>query len=574
MRNRLGKIVQLSITLLCVLGMTPKAVAQSATPFSITGHIQSFTVDNSGNLLSGGHITVNNIDVTIPTNTIVVFPAAYWTMSQVMALGPAAGSSGLGLNDVVKNPGAYEASISGNMVSAAGTPTYVAGDVHISAHSLQNTDGYIRSINYASGELCVGANPAPNLGPVCSAPDVRVRLNDPNNVYSGPPVVLANDTRFQVDPDNPTVSAGTGYPMCIPRSDPAIAVDPDCPIGNRPRDVTGLFLKTFVMSGPDYQAVAGGGGGGGGGGKGGGGGGGGALVTPFVQSCNNAPTLNASPTGINQCQPTKQAPMVPGDYISYSGVPATDGAISATAIDVNVGIYTRQGVGNVAYIKWGEGRIGTGPQACAAVTAAECQFRLRIVGFATDPSRIGTANNKLNFYYIDVNPVTGVKTTRLIIPLAIINDQLVTPLVKDQGFFGRFRIDITKKQTGITIPPTSGGLTGTGGLTRELLVSMDDNGPMPDGTPVPDTVNSPGRVKAHGLIAGQYWAPVPEFLFPEVATPGTTPPSANFNCLSYLIAGWSLNFGPPIGQVTVPPIAPWPGSALNPVAGVNCSTNL
>jgi hypothetical protein len=572
MRNRLTKIVQLSIALLCVFGMTPKAVAQSATPFTIIGHIQSFTVDNPGNLLSGGHITVNNIDVTIPTNTIVVFPAAYWTMSQVMALGPAAGSSGLGLNDVVKNRGAYEASITGNMVFAAGAPTYVAGDVHIAEHSLQNTDGYIRSINYATGELCVGANPAPNLGPVCSTPNVRVRLNDPNHVYSGPPVALANDTRFQVDPDNPTVSAGTGYPMCIPRIDPAIEIDPDCPIGNRPTDVAGRFLKIFVMSGPDYQAVAGGGGGGGGGGKGGGGGGGGALVTPFVQSCNNAPTLNASPTDINQCQPTKQAPMVPGDYISYSGVPATDGAMSATAIDVNVGIYTRQGVGNVAYLKWGEGRIGTGPQDCAALAAAECQFGLRIVGFATDPSRIGTANNKLNFYYIDVNPATGLKTTRLIVPLAIINNQLVTPLVKDQGFFGRFRIDITKKQTGITIPPTSGGPTGTGGLTRELLVSMDDNGPMPDGTPVPDIVNSPGRVKAHGLIAGQYWAPVPEFLFPEVAIPGTTPPSANFNCLSYLIAGWSMNFG--AGPVNIPPITPWPGSAPNPVAGVNCSTNL
>ena len=105
------------------------------------------------------------------------------------------------------------------------------------------------------------------------------------------------------------------------------------------------------------------------------------------------------------------------------------------------------------------------------MTVAECQYKTRVVGFSTDPSRIGSATNKLNFYYVDANPATGVKTTRTIVPIAVLNNVLLTPLLKDQGFFGRFRIDITKKRTDITIPPTSGGLTGTGGLTRELLVS-------------------------------------------------------------------------------------------------------
>jgi hypothetical protein len=41
------------------------------------------------------------------------------------------------------------------------------------------------------------------------------------------------DDRFCVDPDNPTIRAATGFPMCIPRSNPADGDDPLCPV--RPR---------------------------------------------------------------------------------------------------------------------------------------------------------------------------------------------------------------------------------------------------------------------------------------------------------------------------------------------------
>jgi hypothetical protein len=40
------------------------------------------------------------------------------------------------------------------------------------------------------------------------------------------------DDRFCVDPDNPTIRAATGFPMCIPRSDPAVADDVLCPVGS------------------------------------------------------------------------------------------------------------------------------------------------------------------------------------------------------------------------------------------------------------------------------------------------------------------------------------------------------
>jgi hypothetical protein len=254
--------------------------------------------------------------------------------------------------------------------------------------------------------------------------------------------------------------------------------------------------------------------------------------------------------------------------ISYNGVPTPDGAFAATTIEANVGIYTAKNV-NPMYIKWGESLIGTGPAGCPPVTVAECQFRMKVIGFATDPSRIGTANNKLNFYYVDVNPGTGAKTVRSIIPAAVLANQAVTPLVKDQGFFGRFRIDIVKKQTNTTIPPVTGGPTLSGGLSREILVSIDDGGVMADGSLVPDTSNLRRPVTPNGLVAGQYWAPMPEYLFPETATPGLPPPPANFQCLGHVQNGWSLNFG--AGPVTIPRLTPFPGtSAAGPI---NCSTN-
>jgi len=38
----------------------------------------------------------------------------------------------------------------------------------------------------------------------------------------------------------------TGYPMCVPRTNPATQDDPECPKGNRPLDpVTGAPLKKF-----------------------------------------------------------------------------------------------------------------------------------------------------------------------------------------------------------------------------------------------------------------------------------------------------------------------------------------
>lgn len=509
--------------LAAVFGATP-AEAQPAS-FQIVGHIQSFSVNTPGSLFSAAKMTVNGIDVAIPANTVVLMPAAYLTPNQIFTVGPGmappgtpAGKSGLALDDrtTVTSPplAAFEATLTGNIVGGV----YIAGLVNISQQSLNTSAGYIRRIDYASGEMCVGADPAPAAS--CAPPDTRVRINDAGKVYganNGSP-----DERFGVDPENPTIHALTGYPMCLPGVAPP-GIDANCPLGNRPI-AGGKPLSTFVMSGPDIPSSA--------------------LPPgqPPIISCKDP-----SPA----CDPDKQAPFMPGDYITFAGTLAKDADathpyfVSAHTIAANVGIYTRGGAGNTAYVVQEKTLMGTqGPLVAGKCAATlECTARLRIVGFISDPTRA----RQVGVYAIDVD-AAGIRRTR---KLAVAQ--------KVQAPFGRFRFEIAKAPT---LVPNGFG------ATREIMVRIDDPTPLPDGSAVPDASNSPGLVKAHGLIPGQYVAPVQEYLFPEGLIMGALPPPANFQCLAFLTAGWATpSIIGAIGQ-----LAPWPGLPTPPAsaAGVRC----
>ena len=58
-------------------------------PFDVTGFIQSATIDNPNDLFSGSTITVNNIRMTVPRNTLLQFPATAMTWQEAFALVPA-----------------------------------------------------------------------------------------------------------------------------------------------------------------------------------------------------------------------------------------------------------------------------------------------------------------------------------------------------------------------------------------------------------------------------------------------------------------------------------------------------
>ena len=491
------------------LSVGPATPAGGPAPFDIVGAIQSFSVLGPLNPYSGGTIVVNGISVLIPANLVVTLPAAYKTVGQLFMESPVSGQSALALNDVPAPIAAYEATIAGNIVNGV----YIAGLVSISQQSLNTANGFIRSINYATGELCVGSSPG-----TCGAADARVVINDPDGRYGlangtvvGAPGKAKLDARFSVDSDNPTIHARSGYPMCVPRFNPLTKVDPQCPIGNRPTAL-GVSVPLFVM---DVNSQ-----------------------TPPLLFAGRVGTIPAcGGFSVNNCNVNKQAPLVVGDYITYSGILARGAMgiyVAAYAIEANVGIYTPLG-GPVFYMYIDAPLISTGPVACPA--NAECQARLKTSIFMTDASRTPA------LYAVDEN-MSGARTSRAL-PSTITNT----------AFYGRFVI-VVNKDVGV--------LGGANGVTREIMGRVAG---VPDGTPVFYGSTAPtGNVSANGLVWGQYVSPVGEYIFLEPNVAGGILTPYNFRCLAFLAKGWAQG-----GALAVGPLSPFPEAGGLAPAGVNCA---
>jgi hypothetical protein len=552
----------------------------SATPFSMVGHIENFClVDQlkAGGLCPSGNdvrpavnanpfiaarMVVNGTRIVVPANLVIAMPAAYKTpqeiFSQAKGISRTNNESGLALDDKAPPLAAYEVSIEGNIVcTGPGACTYIAGLITLSQQALNNGAGFIHGFG-PGGVIFVGADPraaTPQPG------DVRLRINDPkpgdiatgryglSNEQQFPaplPDARFPDPRFQADQGNPTIHALTGYPMCVPRA----AADPECPQANRPRPnpalpchpVTNKCLTTFVT-----DTVA--------------------LVPPAAFGG----TIPACGAG---CNPRKQAPFVVGDYVTYAGTLAHDGPVPAAGARIdpvrifisvhtmvaNVGIYTKPGV-DPAYVSLEGSLLGTlGPIALCGggggppppspgrgTTAAECQDRIKVEGFTTDPSRT------VNVYAIHVTPPSSPGAGSFV--------RVLNSTAKAQAVFGRFRW-ITGKFAGVVVLDGAG--TTVRGLTREVMVRIDGaGGPLPDGTPLPVP---PSPAVANGLTPGVYIAPVSEYIFPEpTAIQGGVLPRLNLQCLEFLTNGWSLDGVTTIGQLT-----PWPGDLAAPVS-LNCT---
>jgi hypothetical protein len=501
--------------------------AVAPTPFTLIGPIEKFILNAPGDPVCGAPVTqaltsakmtVHGVEVLIPCNLIIQMPATYLTADDVFKLNPGGpGESGLALADTNEPLAAFEATIVGNIVTdSAGKATPVAGLVYISQHSLATGAGYIKAIDLTAREMRVGADPA---APV-SAQDARVRINDAKGVYDHhpptPPGPITVDRRFTVDTENPTVHAATGYPMCLPSG----AGDPECPTTNRV--MGGQTLRNFVMG-----------------------------ETGLPPSPPDALPIPPCPA----CDATRQAPFMMGDYVAYSGTLAKDVNgiyISAHTIVANVGIFTQPvDTSKPAYVSVETSLVGTMgpltpriPPTPGTTLPQETQDRLKIEGFTTDPAR------NVEIYAIDTDPVTGEQLLRL---LNVVRPQSVP--------FGRFRL-IVGKRAGILFDATGN----VRGATRELMVHIaNPNGSNLDGQPVPT-----GPKVAHGLVAGQYVAPVGEYIFPENTVLGDPLVPNNFECVAFLQRGSGpLTTNGHTGPV-VPRLAPWPGPVTTP-ALLNCS---
>jgi hypothetical protein len=510
--------------LLVLLAMTGTAMAQlpipASTQFDITGFIQDATLDStcSANAHCGGTITVNGHTVIVPKETIVILPANALTWQEIFAQAPAPYgfltnpiSSGLAMSDSPAPLTTYEAQVVGNRVITGGNDRYIAGLIYISQQGLNIGSGFINWINYATGEMRVGGllgNPATGA---------RVRINDPVGRFGR---VITPDARFTVDPDNPTIASSTGFPMCLPRvlADPSIPGNPDdalCPLTQRPAAVAPALGYASVIQMNDPNALPG--------------------VPPDA---------------------TVQAPFEIGDWVTFAGTLVADPGftpgptagpwpgtantyISAHTISNNVAVYTWPNT-NPAYVATEVTIIGTG--GLTVIGAGEAVIRTRFEGMTTDVNQNAALQRIIHLYGIDLNPGDGSTTDR---DWGTIG---VDPGPPNGAVKGRWRFrppclpfgsvptkpdkDCVMNAAGSFLPPT-----------REMRAVIEGAW----------TPAGPQTTYANGIIAGQYHAPILEYIFPE-NIPGAPIVENNFNTIPFLAqGGYTSSAGTLVGQLN-----PWP----------------
>jgi hypothetical protein len=504
--------------------------------FDITGFIQNATVSGArcpaitDKSQWGGTLTVNGLTITVPCNMTLQLPAATFTWADMLdpTKFTTTGTPGiLKLNSSGSGPGtsgspfpSIEVVVTGNIVNGE----YIAGLLLVSQQSLNTSVGYITSIDYTNGAFLVSGSPT---GTATS----YVQINDPTARFS---IGKSPDSRFSVDDQNPTIHAATGYPMCIPRTDPRLADDPKCPQRNRPL-ANQQHCRNFrdagyiLPAGRDLAAPTAGQ----------------TYCSSFVMPAALSPT-NPS-TGPNAYH---QAPFEVGDFVTFSGTlmrgQGPNGAdfISAHTIDANVGIFTQPGT-MPTYISIGQFGVGADAPATFNGIPQEAKDRIFLEASVTDIISI------VDVYFMDVDPASGNITNRWITPAtmtggtgavgsngAMISGGITTQFVGPQP--GRARIRANRATPGILLSPTRYVRV----VTRSLCDPANINGKAPalSGGASMDCLK---RAKAaNDLYSGQYFAPTFEFIFPENVVAGDPPVPYNFWALNFLVSGEGTGAGP------------------------------
>ncbi|KAJ7452243.1 hypothetical protein FB451DRAFT_1145306 [Mycena latifolia] len=349
-----------------------KAIAYDPAPFNYIGTIDGMTLNTTAGPLAGGTLAVNGFKIIIPKNTLVTLPSITVAWSELFVNGqpnlPLLGSV------------SWEATVFGNIVSGQ----HIAGLVYIFQEATQSLTGFITSINFTTGHFFVD-----NV--------VECVLNDPLGRYGH--AYTANPL-WSVDPDNPSVRASTGFPVCIPRN----STDPECPLTNRPVDTQGNYLSTFTYPDP-ARVVAGG------------------------------------------LDPRIMAPLAVGDYIIFSGIKTLEGVLALYSLEANLGIRTAPGT-KPAYLtveSANYGIIDPNPNLETGET--------RAVAFATD------ATTTVEWFAIDVDPCTGEESER---QLVIAQGSGVAPVGKIDYRLGKVDASPATREVGFRY--TSGTSPGPRGI--------------------------------------------------------------------------------------------------------------
>jgi hypothetical protein len=550
----------------------------SSTEFDITGFLESATLDTPGDPHSGGVAVINGQTIVIPRETVVILPANALTWQELFTHAPTPygpTQTGMALADTPKPTTTYEFHVVGNRVldpngtngcaTAGGCDRMIAGLVNVSQTSLSSGQGYINYIDYGAGELEIGGQPG------VKGTGARVQINDPANSTSvggsgryG--IAHTPDDRFQVDQDNPTIAAETGFPMCIPRVLPtATAGDPQCPQSNRPVVSNPVVDTSGITPQPN------------------------TLVAGTAYSLFRMDTPAAADSGVGCLRtpcadPRLQAPFEIGDYVTFGGTKESDANgfyTSAHTVIASVGIYTQKGI-DPAYVTIEVSLIGTG--GLTVFGAGEAAIRTRFEGMSTDESRM------IGLYGVDINPANGTTTDR---EWGYVMPDPGPPGGAVRGRW-RFRPPCTDTIAALATKPGKGCVPPPAGqfipVTREVraVIMPDVNSPgtlsgvaAPLSQFLPGTLianpssqipGTPGsKTSANGIYYGQYHAPIGEYIFPE-NVPGTAVPENNFNAVPFLANGgyqsitgtlvgilnpWPSNVKP------APLVCPNPGLAIN-----------
>jgi hypothetical protein len=477
--NKPGNAIQF----VAPLPIPPQAFLDAAGPglsgFDVTGLMQDATVALDSTMCKpnpdvptqaatsdprffGGSVKINGITITIPCNTIVQMPANTFTWSEFVNAARKTPEWDVGLDKIKgfkthnnDSPMHYEVHVVGNTVGT----DHIGALVYISQISTSSGSGVITRIDYAKGRLEV----ANNNGGVSI-----LEINDPiiNKATGSGTFGLGHspDERFSVDNVNPTVHSGTGYPMCVPRTDPTSA-NPDnlCPELNRPKApacrnfgigfssaaapvgagllVTPKSAELAATPGTGYCK---------------------SFVMPPIESTNvcttnakNVTTCTGKTAGIagvvapvkirtaSQPDARRQAPLEVGDYITFAGTLFQDPVsledfVSVHTLEANVGIFTQPGT-QPAYISIGE--FGLGPVDPPVAPAAGLPLNPLTGVFAEATNRFfleaSTTDivTPVDIYIIDMNPADGSVHNRWVTPFEMTNecDPTLPPVIGPQG---------------------------------------------------------------------------------------------------------------------------------------------
>jgi hypothetical protein len=487
--------------------------------FDVTGFMQSATVSADNTRCPavtdakrwGGLVTINNVQITIPCGLVIQMPANTFRWAEFVAAGPS-----LALGAGPEAFPSFELHVVGNIVGGPASPNkpnpeHIAGLAFLSQHSLNVGQGTITKIDYLTGNLIV------DDGKGTGVPgNAVVQINDPNGRFGR---AQSPDPRLSVDDANPTIHAGTGYPMCVPRTDPAGADDPLCPQQNRPKapptpNPTNIpACRNFSVAGVAPPVS-------------------GELSRPVAGQvyCSQFVMNSVAARAATDPDPRQQVPFEVGDFVSYSGT-LTHGPnrdyISAHTIEANLGIYTQPGT-QPSYLAIGAFGVGTADPAATAVSAVaqETQDRIFLEASTTD------VKTPVDIYMEDVDPSTGAVRNRWITPFEMTGEN-ATPATGPTGGITtqnagpqpqRARIRATKAPAGLLSQPTR--------TVRVAVRSLCLPTPV---DPNVRTINQAAldqcfatnadatHTVANGLAAGQYVAPTFEFIFPENVKPGDLP---------------------------------------------------